>query len=67
MFYAHNPPPLNPMPKKQTFTVYVRYLVTVEVEAANEAEAERLGLRLANEQGEFETLDVTVENPYPDA
>lgn len=51
------------MPKKQTYTVYVRYIVTVEVEAENESKAEDMALQTAFSEGEFETLDVTVESP----
>ena len=51
------------MPKKQTFTVYVRYLVTVEVEAENESQAADMALETAFAEGEFETLNVTVETP----
>jgi hypothetical protein len=55
------------MLKNKTYTVYVRYLVTVEVEAANESKAAALAQQLAMSEGEFETLDVTVENPSANA
>jgi hypothetical protein len=51
------------MPKKQTYTVYVRYLATIEVEAENESKAADMALQTAFSEGEFETLDVTVETP----
>ena len=50
------------MPKKQTFTVYIRYIRTVEVEAETEAEAEQVALD-NSDAGDIDTLDVTVETP----
>jgi len=51
------------MPQNQTYTVYVRYLATIEVEAANESQAADMALQTAFSEGEIETLDVTVETP----
>ena len=50
------------MPDKQTYIVYIRYLRTVEVEAATEAEAEQLALD-DSQAGDIDTLDITVEPP----
>ena len=44
----------------KTYKVYVRYLVTVEVEAENETAAFNAALENTAD-GDWETLDVTVE------
>lgn len=49
------------MPKNKSYTVYLRYLVTVEVDAKSEDEAYDLAAKTGIEDGDRELIDVTVE------